>query len=148
MVLLMSWVGIGAAAAQGTGSAPGGGMGAMHKGMAKPVDVADVKVEKATGADARTVAEIIAKGPELKDKTVVVRGKVVKLTAGVMGKNWVHIRDGTGSAADATNDVIVTTKDTTAVGEVVLVKGVVRTNVDLGSGYSYKELVEEATLRK
>jgi hypothetical protein len=126
----------------------GGSMGAMHAGMAKPVDVGDVKVAKATGADARTVAEIITSRAELKNKPVVVRAKVVKFTPAVMGKNWVHLRDGSGSAADNTHDVVVTTKDETKVGDVVLVKGVVRTDVELGSGYSYKVLVEEATLSK
>jgi len=66
----------------------------------------------------------------------------------VMGKNWVHVRDGSGSAADNTHDVLVTTKDETKVGDVVLVKGVVHTDVELGSGYSYKVLVEDATLSK
>jgi hypothetical protein len=128
--------------------APGGDMAAMHAGVSKPVDVGDVKVAKATGPDARTVAEVVAKRTDLKDKTVVVRGKVVKFTPGVMDKNWIHLRDGTGTAADGTNDVVVTTKDETQIGAVVLVKGVVHTDKDLGSGYSYKVLIEEATLQK
>ena len=123
-------------------------MGAMHSGMAKPVDIGDVNVAKATGADARTVAEIVTGSPQLKDKTVVVRGRVVKFTPDVMGKNWVHLRDGSGSAADNTNDILVTTSDATKVGDVVIAKGVVHTNVDLGSGYSYKVLVENAKLAK
>jgi len=126
----------------------GGDMAAVHAGVAKPADVGEVKVAKATGPDARTVAEVVAKRTDLKDKTVVVRGKVVKFTPGVMDKNWIHLRDGTGSAADGTNDVVVTTKDETQIGAVVLVKGVVHTDKDLGSGYSYKVLIEEATLQK
>lgn len=137
-----------AAAETATPPHPGGNMGSMHAGMATPVDVGDVKVAKATGANARTVAEIITGSVELKNKPVVVRGKVVKFTPAVMGKNWVHVRDGSGSAADNTHDVLVTTKDETKVGEVVLVKGVVHTDVELGSGYSYKVLVEDATLSK
>jgi hypothetical protein len=120
----------------------------MHAGAAKAADVGDVKVPKATGPDARTVAEIVAKGGELKDKTVLVRGKVVKYTPGVMGKNWVHLRDGSGSASDGTNDVVVTTQDETKIGDVVLARGTVRTDVNLGSGYAYKVLVEEAKLQK
>jgi hypothetical protein len=120
----------------------------MHAGAAKAADVGNVKVPKATGPDARTVAEIVAKGGELKDKTVLVRGKVVKYTPGVMGKNWVHLRDGSGSASDGTNDVVVTTQDETQVGDVVLARGTVRTDVNLGSGYAYKVLVEEAKLQK
>jgi len=126
----------------------GGSMGDPHAGIAKPVDVGDVKVPKANGANARTVAEIVTGRAELKNKPVVVRGKVVKFTPAVMGKNWVHVRDGSGSAADNTHDVLVTTKDETKVGDVVLVKGVVHTDVELGSGYSYKVLVEDATLSK
>ena len=72
----------------------------------------------------------------------------MKFTPAVLGKNWIHLRDGTGSAADGTNDLVVTTKDEAKVGDVVLVKGVVQTDRDLGSGYSYKLLVEEATLQK
>ncbi len=125
-----------------------GDLGAMHEGMAKPIDVTDVKVPKASGADARTVAEIVGGGSQLKNKPVVVRAKVVKFTPGVMNKNWLHVRDGSGSATDSTNDLVVTTKDETKVGDVVLVKGVVHTDVDLGSGYTYKVLVENATLQK
>jgi hypothetical protein len=44
--------------------------------------------------------------------------------------------------------VLVTTKDETKIGDVVLARGTVRTDVNLGSGYSYKVLVEEATLQK
>ena len=120
----------------------------MRAGAAKPVDVGNVKVPKAAGRDARTVAEIVAKGTELKDKTVVVRGKVVKYTPGVMGKNWVHLRDGTGSASDGTNDVLVTTQDETRIGDVVIARGTVRTDVNLGSGYAYKVLVDEAKLQR
>ncbi len=128
----------------------GGGkdLGAMHSGMAKAVDVGDVKVAKASGADARTVAEIVGKPGELKNKPVVVRAKVVKFTPASSGKNWIHVRDGTGTDADGTNDVLVTSQAETKVGDVVLVKGIVRTDVDLGSGYAYKVLVEEATLTK
>ena len=123
-------------------------MGALRAGIAKPVEAGDVKVAKATGPDARTVAEVVAKRTDLKDKTVVVRGKVVKFTPEVLGKNWVHLRDGSGSASDGTNDVLVTTKDEARIGDVVVVKGVVHTDRDLGSGYSYKVLIEEATLQK
>ena len=83
----------------------------------------------------------------LKDKPVLVRGKVVKYNAGIMGKNWVHLRDGSGSAADNTNDVLVTTANQAKVGDVVTVKGIVHTNKDFGAGYAYKVLIEEATLQ-
>lgn len=113
-----------------------------------PVDVGDIKVPKASGPDARTVAEIITKRIELKDKTVLVRGKVVKFTPEILNKNWIHLRDGSGSASDNTHDVIVTTNEQARVGDVVVVKGVVHVDKELGSGYAYKVLIEEATLQK
>ena len=126
----------------------GSQMAAAHSGMAKAEPVGDVKVPKASGPDARTVAEVITKGAELKDKTVLIRGKVVKYSSGIMGKNWIHLRDGTGSAASGTDDLLVTSKEQTKAGDVIVVKGVVRTDKDFGAGYAYKVLVEEATLQK
>jgi len=123
-------------------------MAAMHAATGKPADVAEAKVAKATGSDARTVAEIVAGTAALKDRLVSVRGQVAKFTPDVMGKNWIHLRDGTGSAADGSNDVLIVTADAAGIGDVVLVKGVVRTDRDLGSGYAYKVLIEDATLQK
>ena len=111
------------------------------------VDAAPIRVPKASGANARTVADIHAKASDLKDKPVVVAGKVVKFNAAIMGKNWIHLRDGTGDAAKETNDLLVTTQATAKVGDVVTASGVVRTNKDFGSGYTYKVLVEDATLK-
>ena len=118
----------------------------MHASPPAVADVGDVKVPKAAGPDAKTVAEITATPAKLKDKTIVVRGKVVKYTPGVLGKNWIHLRDGSGAAANGTNDVLVTSKDETKVGDVVLARGVVRTDVEVGPGYAYKVLVDDAKL--
>ena len=115
---------------------------------AAPVDLDNIKVPKAIGPNAQTVAEVITKRVELKDKTVLVRGKVVKFTPEILNKNWIHLRDGSGSASDNTHDVIVTTNDQAKVGDVVVVKGIVHVDKDLGSGYAYKVLIEEATLQK
>ena len=123
-------------------------MAAAHSGQPKVEFTGGVKVPKASGPDARTVAEVIGKGRELKDKTVLIRGKVVKFSSGIMSKNWIHLRDGSGSAADKTDDLLVTTLDQAKVGDVVVVKGLVRTDKDFGAGYVYKVLVEEATLQK
>ena len=107
-----------------------------------------VKVTKAPGPEGRTVAEGVAGKATLKDKTVVVRGQVVKMNAGIMGKNWVHLRDGSGSAADGSHDLLVTTQDKPSVGDVVAARGTVRTDVTLGQGYSYVVMVEDAALKK
>jgi len=153
--------GEGGAAAPAPGAAPGGmpgmpgmpgeqgpGIAAQHAAAAAgPSEVGDVKVPKASGADARTVAEIYAQRAALKEKAVTVRGKVVKFNAGIMNRNWVHLRDGTGTAGKD-NDITVTTGDQAAVGDVVLVKGTVRVDKDFGAGYAYPVIVEDAKLSK
>ena len=112
------------------------------------VDITDVKVDKAPGPDAKTIAEIYAQRSAIKDKPVTVRGKVVKYSAGILGRNWVHLRDGSGTEQAKDNDLTLTTSDTTAPGEVVVAKGVVHLDKDLGSGYSYPVIIEDATLAK
>jgi hypothetical protein len=124
--------------------------GSPHAGIApaaKPV-APTAPVAKATGPDAKTVAEVNAGKAALAGKTVSLRGQVVKINSGIMGKNWLHLQDGTGSAGNGSNDVIVTSRETAAVGDVVTARGVVRTNVDLGMGYAYAVLVEDASLKK
>jgi len=123
-------------------------MAQFHGGAPASPDVEVGKVAKAEGASGRTVAEVYANRASLKDKDVTVRARVVKVTPGVMGKNWIHLRDGSGSAADGTNDLLATSKDEPKVGDLVVAKGMVRTDVDLGSGYAYKVLVEGASFRK
>jgi hypothetical protein len=133
----------------GAGEPPSqAGMAAQHAAAAAgPAEVGDVKVPKASGADARTVAEIYAQKAALKEKSVTFRGKVVKFNEGIMGRNWLHLRDGTG-AAGKDNDVTVTTSDKAAVGDVVVVKGTVRLDKDFGAGYAYPVIVEDAKISK
>jgi membrane protein implicated in regulation of membrane protease activity len=124
-------------------------MAAQHANVAKgPTDVADVKVAKAGGADARTVAEVHAQRTALKEKAVTVQGKVVKYNGGIMGKNWLHLRDGSGKGESEDNDLTVTSQDVAKVGDVVVVKGVVRIDNDFGAGYAYKVIVEDAKISK
>lgn len=124
------------------------GTAAMHAAIGQQSGVAKVDVPKATGPDARTVAEVVEKTPDLNEHAVKIRGQVVKFTPNVLGKNWLHLRDGSGSVANGSNDILVVTQDEANVGDVVLVTGIVRTDRDLGSGYSYRVLIEEARLQR
>ncbi len=115
---------------------------------APSVEPVAIQVAKATGSDARTVAEVFAQRAALKDKPVSVRGKVVKVTSGVLNRNWLHVRDGSGSEATQDHDLIVTTTADVQLNEELTLTGVVHTDKDLGSGYSYKVLVEDATVSR
>ncbi len=109
---------------------------------------ADVKVDKATGKDAYTVAEIYAKRAALDKKKVSVRGKVTKVSAGIMDRNWIHLQDGSGDPAKGTHDLVVTSGDAPKVGDVVTARGTLAKDKDFGSGYLYSAIVEGANIGK
>jgi hypothetical protein len=140
----------GQAAAEGNPHARGMGSGAMGK-MAHPKRTGgkrvtfDKPLAKAAGTNGRTVAELYAQSKDLAGKTILLHAKVVKFTKNIMGKNWVHVQDGTGKVGDF--DLTVTTQATVKVGDVVLVEGTVKADVNLGSGYRYRVLVEKATFK-
>jgi hypothetical protein len=107
-----------------------------------------VAVEKAQGPDAYTVAEIYAGKSKLNKKTVKVRGKVVKVSAGIMGKNWVHIQDGSGDSGKGTHNLVITTQDLPNKDDVVTMSGTLYEDKDFGAGYKYSVIVEEASILK
>jgi len=124
-------------------------MAAQHAAAAGgPADAGDVRVPKAEGNDARTVAQVFAERLALVNKTVTVRGKVVKANPSIMGRNWIHIRDGSGSHEKKDDDLTVTTQDGAAVGDIVVVRGVVHVDRDFGAGYSYPVVLEDAKVTR
>ncbi len=123
------------------GAAGGDRMASAHRSIErKGAEVDLTGIDKAAGG--YTVSELFARRSELAGHEVAVRGKVVKFTAGVMGKNWIHLRDGSGEAGS--NDLTVTTDATAKVGDTVLVRGKLATDRDLGYGYKYAVIVEDA----
>jgi len=100
----------------------------------------------ASAADPKvqTVAALNQNKATLGGKTISVQGKVVKVNNDIMGRNFLHLQDGTGDASN--NDVTITSKQTAKVGDEVTISGVVALNKDFGSGYAYPLLIEEATI--
>jgi hypothetical protein len=118
-------------------------MDAAHK---RVVTAAPAAAPVARLDGGRTVEEIVTQSADLAGKDVAVRARVVKFNAGIMGSNWIHVQDGTGSAG--TNDLTITTDATVAVGDVVVVRGKVTTDKDFGAGYRYAVIIEKATIEK
>ena len=104
------------------------------------VDVDVAGIEKAEGG--MTVAEVFKAGKGARGQEITLRGKVVKYNAGIMGKNWLHVRDGSGAVG--MNDLTITTQDTAKVGDTVLVTGKISADRDFGYGYKYDLLIEDA----
>ncbi len=113
---------------------------------ARPVSEIDLTgITKAEGG--KNVFEVYTEKSELANQKVAVRGKVVKTNAGIMGKDWLHVRDGSGE--EGKNDLTVTTtaQPLPNVGDTVLVTGTVVLDKDFGMGYQYPVLVEDAEVK-
>jgi hypothetical protein len=103
-----------------------------------------INVQKAAGGI--TISDLYAKRSSYAGKIVKIRGQVVKFSPGIMGKNWMHLQDGT---KDGNNyDLTVTSQGTVMVGDVVTVEGKVAVDKDFGAGYFYPVIVEDAAVMK
>lgn len=115
----------------------------MTAGSAKAaVDKADVSVDPAEGGI--TIGELFSNQKQYGGKKVAIRGRVMKVNPAIMGRNWVHIQDGT--SGDSKFDLTVTTQENVAVGDVVTFEGTVALNKDFGAGYVYDVIMEQATM--
>ena len=123
--------------------------GAPH-GSKAAVSSKDTKISvpKAAGENAYTVKEIFASSAKLNKKKVVVRGKVVKVSAQIMGKNWIHIQDGSGTTAAGNHNLVCTSTEMADVDDVVTISGTLAKDKDFGGGYKYVVIVEDATVKK
>jgi hypothetical protein len=147
MVYFVPAVSVNGAAADLKASAMGQSLPQMPPGHPPTVAKSTVDfsgIDKAQGG--LTVSEVLTGKSELAGKEVILRAKVVKFMAEIMGKNWIHVQDGTGS--QGTNDLTVTVAPqiVAKVGDTVLVKGIVTTDKDFGYGYRYDVILEDAQL--
>ncbi len=93
-----------------------------------------------------TIGECFDPKSALGNKTILIRAVVVKVSPNIKGKNWIHIRDGSGQPGK--NDLTVTTKKSFKPGDIVLVKGKLILNKNIGSGYIFPGFMEEPEISK
>jgi hypothetical protein len=74
-------------------------------------------------------------------KVIRITGKVTKFNAGIMGRNWVHLQD--GSEFEGEYDLTVTTAGVATVGDVMTFEGKIALDKDFGYGYFYKIIMED-----
>ncbi len=89
----------------------------------------------------KTIDDVLKQKKELAGKSVKIRGKVIKFTAEVMNKNWLHIKD-----SSTGGDLTVTTNAKAKIGDTVIVDGKITLNKDFGFGYIYDVILEDAKL--
>ncbi|MHC1706620.1 MAG: hypothetical protein AB9842_03745 [Bacteroidales bacterium] len=116
--------------------------GMPDHGMKSKVAKARLSVEPAVGGI--RIAELFKNKEKYSGKTVKIRGQVIKYNERILGKNWVHIQDGT--SYDDEYDLVVTTTKPLKVGDKITFKGTISLNKDFGSGYSFTVLMEDAEI--
>jgi hypothetical protein len=115
-----------------------------HPGAARDADAVPLaKSERAPAPLGRTVAELHGLDASASGSTARVRATVVALVPGVMGRTFLHLRDGSGSPP-LSHDLTATTSEELTVGAEVLLEGRVELDRDFGSGYRYRVLLADA----
>jgi starvation-inducible outer membrane lipoprotein len=92
--------------------------------------------------DGVSIAQLLADPGKFAGQQVRLRGTVIKVNDNIMGKSWVTLQDGTG--VEPENQLTATTGQPVTVGDIVTLTAMVQTNVDLGFGYEYEILLEDA----
>ena len=120
-----------------------GAGGQNYTRKATPIEKKEVKIAAAKGGI--TIAELYANKASYAGKTVKIKGQVTKYTPAVMNKNWIHIQD--GSDHNGKFDLAVTSDGEVKVGDVVTFEGKVSLDKDLGYGYFFDVIMEDATIK-
>ncbi len=136
-------------AEQKTAAAPAADIPAQSGGSSVAVaPLQEISVAKAGGDNGYTVEEIFTRAKELNGKKIRVQGKVVKFSPNIMGKNWLHVQDGSGNPLHNSHDLVITTSETVALDTVVTMEGILAADKDFGAGYKYAAIVEQAVQSK
>lgn len=103
------------------------------------VEKIDVKVEPCK--DCVKISDLLENRKAYSGKTIKITGKVTKFNPAIMGKNWIHIQD--GSEFQGGFDLTITTDQVVTVGEIITFEGKISLDKDFGYGYFYNVLMEE-----
>ena len=101
------------------------------------------KIEVQIAEGSVPLSELFKDRTKYQGKVVQVTGQCVKVNPKIMGRNWVHIQDGSNEGLDLT----ITTTENVELNEVVSFEGVIALNKDFGAGYIYDIIMEQATVK-
>jgi hypothetical protein len=103
------------------------------------IEKMNVKVEPCQGCT--TISNLIANKQSFSGKVIKVKGRVTKFNPEIMGKNWVHVQD--GSEFNGGFDLTITTNERVSIGDTLTFEGKIALDKDFGYGYFYSILMEE-----
>lgn len=123
-------------------SLPGAKDMKMSGNPQKPsIEKKDVSIQK--NEESVSIGELYSSKEFFAGKEVVVRGLVTKFNSEIMGKNWIHIQDGTDHQGKF--DLTLTTQEIVKVDDTVTLRGKVSLDKDFGAGYFYEMIIEQAS---
>jgi len=107
-----------------------------------------ISVAKSDAANGYSVEEIFSQAKELNGQKIILKGIVTKVSANIMGRNWVHLQDGTGNPMKNTHDIVATSSEQPPINSEVTIEGILTAEKDFGAGYKYAAIIEEAVIIK
>lgn len=100
----------------------------------------EIKVVKNKGE--LTIANLFENRLKYVGQKVRIKGIVGKVNKAVMGKNWIHLQDGTNFSGNF--DLTITSQDIANTDEIATFEGLISLNKNFGSGYFYELIMENA----
>lgn len=91
-----------------------------------------------------TIAELYSNKLNYQGKILKIRGKVTKFNSRIMGRNWIHLQDGTASSG--ANDLTATSTEEVKVGDIIILEGEITLDKDFGAGYFYSIIMENSII--
>jgi len=88
------------------------------------------------------IADLVANPGKYEGQTIQISGECTKINIDIMDLNWIHLKD--GSKDDF--DLVITSNEIIAKGQVVTMTGTVTLNKDFGAGYSYEIIMENGKI--
>jgi hypothetical protein len=108
----------------------------------------EITVTKSSAANGYSVEEIFSQTKKLNGQKISLRGVVTKVSANIMGRNWIHLQDGTGNPMQNTHDIVATSSELPELNSEITVEGIIAAEKDFGAGYKYAAIIEQATVIK
>lgn len=116
----------------------------VKTGTGAVTDKKNIKIETEKGSV--SIADLFAGKKSFEGKKVSVKGQVTKFSTGILNKNWIHIQDGTEHGGKF--DLTITSDQKVNIGDIVIFEGKITLDKDLGHGYFFELIMENAILKK
>ena len=88
------------------------------------------------------ISELVNNKSKYNGKEVQVSGKCTKLNPNIMGRNWIHLKDGSMDEYD----LVITSEHVIPEGHIVTMKGTLILDKDFGAGYKYDLIIENGEI--